>query len=734
MASLNIIRGQAVQRLPEAWRDTLIWLAPLVLLIITAKLLKLAMWMPSLPPDVMLGEGVHKDAASLVRAALGSASPRIIAALALIDLVRRIFFPRSKAIWTLVAAAAAFATMRLISGIRSGTWSLSDSWLWSHGLSELHFGFTLFRADLQLLVALAWIGLAWRLLGGRPLRHGWPLWLLTVPVLVLGLDLAYFRKTGLSGTGEILGFVLKDTQGMRALARSELDVTSAICIAAPLATLALVPRFLTRAWPAKVPGTFGIHVPWLLATGTALVLALDPLRLPPVYARHTDDTLVRVGSDVARKLLASVGSARGHDLIGAQAFDYRIETSDTGKPKRNVVIVMLESIRASSTGLLDATLSNTPFLLELAREGARVDHMYAVAPRTSAAWVSIFNGIHPGDADSLFLWGRMEAAQPAASSLPQVLRRHGYRTGFFLPTHLRLQNDEQLAKNLRFDDLVFLQSDANATPLPTPGFDTEAFEMVNHFGLEDRVLLKPIENWVHSNTRSGVPMLLAVMTNVGHYPYTPPKTWPRAILATPAGGEYDSYLNSIAYVDAYLKDLFAIFRKAGLLKSTVFIVLGDHGESFGEHGPRQHLGQAYETVLHVPAVIYAEGLVRPGSTVSGLRQQIDVFPTVLDALGLEVTQGMLPGRSLLRPVPQDRRLYFSGVYEESTLGLRQGHTKFLYNYGRIPSEFYDLSDDPAERTDRGRELPAERAAGFEADLLRWHESVRRSLLSPHRER
>jgi arylsulfatase A-like enzyme len=81
--------------------------------------------------------------------------------------------------------------------------------------------------------------------------------------------------------------------------------------------------------------------------------------------------------------------------------------------------------------------------------------------------------------------------------------------------------------------------------------------------------------------------------------------------------------------------------------------------SFGEHGARGRSLLVIDENVRIPCIIYADGLIPPGTSISGLRQEIDVLPTVFDALGLIAENATLPGTSLLKPVPVDRPLYFS---------------------------------------------------------------------------
>ncbi len=695
--------------------------APLIAGTLLAKVVKVLLWRP------LLQSGIQPSA--LFRLVFASATLKFVIVLLIAEFVRRRWFRTWSFAWTPIIGAAGFVGAKAIWALRTGVFTVTDSLIITTATAELSFLYLLFRADL-LLVSTAFVAaaVAIRWLPPQDRRPpAWSAWIFAPLLLFLGFDLAYFRKTGLGGQLEVLSLLLGGAPGTVGLAASELDWQSIALVLAPLA-VGLAVRFILLRIDSKPralagAGTTGLVFP----IGFAFLLVVPPPRLLPDYVRFGDNTLVSLTADFVLGSLRGGGWAHARQVAekSPPIFDARLETESSQSSRRNVVLVMLESIKAAATSLYAPFPSTTPFLDQLAREGAVVDEMYAVAPRTSAGWVAILNGIYPGNSDMLFLWEANETKNPRSQSLPKVLRSYGYRSGFFLPTHLVLQNDEALVKNFGFDDVISLRLDPEGQPIADSVF-RPPFDYVNYFGYEDRVLLEPTRAWVRQQVATARPFFLAIMTNVGHYPYKVPKGGPNTPFPGAPTAEYNDYLNSIGYIDEYLKDLVAIFRQEGLLDNTVFIIVGDHGESFGEHGPRQHMGQAYEEVLRVPGILAGPGIV-PGSKILGLRQQIDILPTVFELLGITLTGGKLPGLSLLAPVDSARRIYFNGVYDATTIAARQGSTKFLYNFGRWPMEIYDLSSDPGERNDLAHKR---RAGAVELDLQVWHESVRKALTAP----
>ena len=113
-------------------------------------------------------------------------------------------------------------------------------------------------------------------------------------------------------------------------------------------------------------------------------------------------------------------------------------------------------------------------------------------------------------------------------------------------------------------------------------------------------MIDPILSWVETQRKSNNPFLLTVMTNVGHQNYTIPSSWNRQEFTSGDNEDYSNYLNCIAYIDDFLKQLFNEFQRCGIYKDTIFFVLGDHGDSFGEHGTKLRALSMYEEALHIP--------------------------------------------------------------------------------------------------------------------------------------
>ncbi|HYG62929.1 MAG TPA: sulfatase-like hydrolase/transferase, partial [Thermoanaerobaculia bacterium] len=178
------------------------------------------------------------------------------------------------------------------------------------------------------------------------------------------------------------------------------------------------------------------------------------------------------------------------------------------------------------------------------------------------------------------------------------------------------------------------------------------------------------------------------------------------------------------YLDRQVGRLLDFLESRGALDDTLVVLVADHGESLGEHGiVFRHVG-LHDTTTHVPMMIRWPGPGKKGRRIEGLVQTIDLFPTILGAVGLPVPQQ--DGEDL-RKLTGDGRKGRRAVFAEhaAKLGLmaRTREHKYILSQGN-PQFFpdgpslYDVNADPGEtRNLAGQNLAAERQM---ADLLfRW---------------
>ena len=110
------------------------------------------------------------------------------------------------------------------------------------------------------------------------------------------------------------------------------------------------------------------------------------------------------------------------------------------------------------------------------------------------------------------------------------------------------------------------------------------------------------------------------------------------------------YDDEIAYNDYCFGALVDHTRKLGVYNDTLFIIIGDHGEAFYEHGVYSHGHTPFEEVIHVPMVMKFPQNQYQGTRVKSLVTLVDIFPTVTGVGGVtieEKTLSFLQGQNLI---------------------------------------------------------------------------------------
>jgi choline-sulfatase len=346
----------------------------------------------------------------------------------------------------------------------------------------------------------------------------------------------------------------------------------------------------------------------------------------------------------------------------------------------NLLLVTLDTTRADRIHAYGFPGIETPNLDRLATEGVLFEQAVSPAPLTLPAHSSIFTGKFPPahgvrDNGGFFLDDR-------ETTLAERLRDRGFTTGGFVGAYV-LDRKWGIAQGFQtyFDDFDLTKYQS----LSLGSVDRPGNEVADHaIDWLGQTGSKRFFGWVHFYD--------------AHSPYDPPEPFKSRYQGRPYAGE-------IAFVDTQVGRLLAYLDQHDLARNTIVVVLGDHGESLGEHGEGTHGFFVYQATMHVPLLIRA-----PYDTMSGRRVQdtvrsVDILPTMLELLGLKAGEP-LAGTSvvpLMTGVKQELGLaaYSEAVYPRYHFGWSdlRALTSGRYKYVAAPRpELYDLQQDPGEST------------------------------------
>ena len=362
-----------------------------------------------------------------------------------------------------------------------------------------------------------------------------------------------------------------------------------------------------------------------------------------------------------------------------------LKPSAKGGLNHNVVIVVLEGIQYKYTSLADRQGNPTPYLAALAKQGVEFTNARSSVPHTNKAMFALLTGRFPSPSQDVA--EAVPVVKPYASIAAILKEKLNFRTACFESAIGSFECWPGLAYNLGFDKF-WAREDLN---------DPNAF--VGYFAADEFSMLKPITEWIKADER---PFCLVIMCSVSHDPYEVPK-W----FATPAKEPVERYRQTISYTDKFLAALDAELGRLGLADKTIFCVISDHGEAFGEHGFFAHERIMFEEALRIPWVMRAPSLVEPGAKVTEPVSSVDLAPTLLTLFGFETKDAGFDGVNALGPIPADRKVYFSCWTRLGPAGFVKGSHKFIYNPANKMVCEYDLSSDPLESV----QVDAARTAG-----------------------
>ncbi len=358
------------------------------------------------------------------------------------------------------------------------------------------------------------------------------------------------------------------------------------------------------------------------------------------------------------------------------------------RDRLNLIVITLDTTRADRIGAYGARDVETPAIDQLAREGVLFEQAISAAPLTLPAHSSLFTGKFPPEHGVRDNGGFFLA--PDQTTLAEMLKARGYKTGAFVAAYVLAA---KWGLNQGFDTYVDDFDLSQTRALSLSAIQRPANEVL------DRAL-----PWIEQAGSS--PFFAWIHLYDAHAPYRPPEPFATRYKDHPYNGE-------IAFADSQIARLVALLQSRHLYDRTIVAVMGDHGESLGEHGETAHGFFVYNGVTRVPFVVRAPFTLGAHRRVADPVRSVDLLPTVLDLLGAPAVAG-IAGVSLV-PLMTGAKTelgldaYSEAMYPLHHYGWSDLHALRAGRYKVIDAprpELYDVDRDPGETTN----LFAERQA------------------------
>ncbi len=441
--------------------------------------------------------------------------------------------------------------------------------------------------------------------------------------------------------------------------------------------------------------------------------------------------------------------------------------------KPNVMLIVLDSVRADHLSLYGYERDTTPNLRRLAGESTVYTNAISAGDMSLSSHASMFTGIYPSFHQAHFnslgdRWGHpLDSRYP---TLAGILSAKGFDTVSVASNYLFLGEDYGLGRGFAYRDsgappvflktsYPFLLRDRIRNLLARFQKPWQSEPMFRRAEDIDRVALDVLDK--HRTPDGRFFCFLNYMD--AHSPYLPPDRFAVQYPGFDPGikiGRYadvqhevlirknsmppherdhliSQYDGAIAYMDWTLGRLVDQLKQRGLYDNTLLIVTSDHGEAFGDKDMVGHGLSVYQDLVHVPLLIKYPGQrssARPETFVS----LTDLAPTILAVLGYPLPK-TFQGRSLgsraaslhatvvpERDIPVMTETFANPMsyrwkdrFQRSAQALFSGSLKFIQS-SKGNEELYDLSTDPREDRNILETQPTET---FEARLTQYRKAA-----------
>jgi arylsulfatase A-like enzyme len=448
-------------------------------------------------------------------------------------------------------------------------------------------------------------------------------------------------------------------------------------------------------------------------------------------------------------------------LFRAKDIKYEDRVLIDTKDKPNILWIVMDTVRADHLSSYGYFRKTTPNIDKIASEGVLFENAISAAAWTLPSHASMFTGMFPSkhrtDGEHMYLSDNFH-------TIAEILQAYGYKTYGYSNNDL-VSPETNLSQGFKTFILTPFGKKIKK--------DLEDFRLINtimHYiqnlaGKQDLGAYKTnqmVKTWIRDSYYAQVPFFIFINYMETHNPYgdtpyfrlylngsvIPAKIKdvsqnPYAYISGKVKINNEDfkilralYDADISYLDFRMGQLFDYLRELKILDSTLLIITSDHGENFGEHHLMSHFFSLYDTLLHVPLIIRYPKTFKANSSVEKYVQTTDIFPTILDILGID-WQGAkeIQGQTLVAKEKEDDLLFVTAedgifldalrdviilgsrefdasVYTRRLKAIRVGEFKYIWaSDGR--DELYNISEDPEElnnlivtRPEKAKELKA----------------------------
>jgi membrane-anchored protein YejM (alkaline phosphatase superfamily) len=347
----------------------------------------------------------------------------------------------------------------------------------------------------------------------------------------------------------------------------------------------------------------------------------------------------------------------------------------------NIIFFIMESV--GTRYAFDPGLGQSmpmPFLYQMSKEGWHLRNHYTTSNISNKAAFSLLSGLY--DFFNRETFGiRVDAHLP---SLYHFLA--GSHDSFLVtPSPITWYFPTAFVKNSGLSEL-HTYDNLNLS------IKEEYHSLGHYIGREET---QTVDFFIRRLKKAKEPFLGIYFSFAAHFPYF--DYGPDYRVREDDGRAINRYYNNLNLLDHMIRRIYDNLKETGLLERTILVMVGDHGQAFGQHHPDNfmHYRYSYNENLEAPAILYQPALFKP-KVFDIATSHVDLLPTLLDAIRVPYDPALFDGESLFQSQLKRKYLFFYG-YEESISCLDTQKIKVQYSLKKNKCWAYDLKTDPEEK-------------------------------------
>ena len=317
--------------------------------------------------------------------------------------------------------------------------------------------------------------------------------------------------------------------------------------------------------------------------------------------------------------------------------------SDKAMVRPNVILVTISSLRSDHVGAYGYERNSTPNFDDFSKNSTLYTSAFATSSWQMPAHGSIITSLYPYEHNATHINNQFS---DVCETLPEILSKNNYTCVGFT-CNPRLKPESGFGKGFEiYDDFSVEMFLANVS------MDLDYYANLNEYRTNDLVNQIAIK-WLDKNKTE--PFFLYLHYYDNHWDYLPPEPYysmydpnykgtidGRLVSKEPLYSDIPTkedvhhmvalYDGEVRQTDTDLGELLKYLKINAFMGDTIVVVVSEHGEQFYEHGNTSHHG-LYDELIHIPMAIHFPDS-KP-ARYEGLVSQVDIMPTILDAIGLE---------------------------------------------------------------------------------------------------